>query len=171
VDVFLIDEVGKMELLCTAFGETAPRLLDGPVPIVMTVAEKGQELIAQGTARADVRLVLVNDENRCPLPRNWNNGCGKGPEADEGCPWPGRNRLRSLPKKSARIGEPLAGYFRLEDVRNGDAEQRRQKAWSAADEVEGMMARSHANYCSNRTPATAQAHRLAAVLAVSPLRQ
>jgi len=45
-----------------------PRLLDGTVPIVMTLAEKDQELIAQVKARADVRPVLVNDENRDWLP-------------------------------------------------------------------------------------------------------
>jgi nucleoside-triphosphatase len=83
VDVFLIDEVGKMELLCPAFVETVPRLLEGLVPVVMTVTEKGQGLIAQVKARADVGLVVVHDENGADFPRNWNAGCGKGSEADE----------------------------------------------------------------------------------------
>jgi hypothetical protein len=34
-----------------------------------------------------------------------------------------------------------------------------------------MMARSHANYWGNRTPATAQANRLRSALTVYPLRQ
>jgi nucleoside-triphosphatase len=34
VDVFIIDEVGKMELLCPAFVEVVPRLLDGAVSVV-----------------------------------------------------------------------------------------------------------------------------------------
>jgi hypothetical protein len=39
------------------------------------------------------------------------------------------------------------------------------------DEVEGMMARNHANFCDNQTPATAQADYLRWTLAVYPLRQ
>jgi nucleoside-triphosphatase len=62
VDVYLIDEVGKMELLCPAFVEVVPRLLDVVVPVVLTVAQKGRGLIAQVKARADVRLVTVTDE-------------------------------------------------------------------------------------------------------------
>jgi nucleoside-triphosphatase len=68
VDVYLIDEVGKMELLCPAFVEAVPRLLDGAVPVLLTVAQKGQGLIAQVKARADVRLVTVTEENRDGLP-------------------------------------------------------------------------------------------------------
>jgi nucleoside-triphosphatase len=67
-DVYLIDEVGKMELLCPAFVEIVPRLLDGEIPVVLTVAQKGQGLIAQVKARADVRLVTVADQNRDGLP-------------------------------------------------------------------------------------------------------
>jgi hypothetical protein len=37
VDAYLIDEVGKMELFCPAFVEAVPRLLDGAVPVVLTV--------------------------------------------------------------------------------------------------------------------------------------
>src|SRR5947209_3551645 len=68
VAVFLIDEVGKMELLCPAFVEAVPLLLGGAAPVVLTVAEKGQGLIAQFQARADVRLVRVTEENRDGLP-------------------------------------------------------------------------------------------------------
>jgi nucleoside-triphosphatase len=68
VDVYLIDEVGKMELSCPAFVEAVPRLLDGAVPVVLTVARKGQGLIAQVKDRVDVRLVTVTEENRDGLP-------------------------------------------------------------------------------------------------------
>jgi nucleoside-triphosphatase len=68
VDVYLIDEVGKMELFCPAFVEAVPRLLDGAVPVVLTVAEKGQGPSSQVKARADVRLVTVTEENRDGLP-------------------------------------------------------------------------------------------------------
>lgn len=68
VDAYLIDEVGKMELLCPTFVEVVPRLLGGDVPVVLTVAQKGQGLIAQVKARADVRLVTIADQNRDGLP-------------------------------------------------------------------------------------------------------
>jgi nucleoside-triphosphatase len=68
VEVYLIDEVGKMELFCPAFVEVVPRLLDSAVPVVLTVAQKGEGLIAQVKDRADVRLVTVTEENRGGLP-------------------------------------------------------------------------------------------------------
>jgi nucleoside-triphosphatase len=69
VDVYLIDEVGKMELFCPAFVEVVSRLLDGAVPVVLTAAQKGQGLIAQVKARADVHLVVVTEETRDDLPQ------------------------------------------------------------------------------------------------------
>jgi nucleoside-triphosphatase THEP1 len=53
-----------MELFCPAFVEAVPRLLDTAVPVVLTVAQKDQGLIAQVKARADVHLVTVTEENR-----------------------------------------------------------------------------------------------------------
>lgn len=67
-DAWIIDEIGKMELLCPAFVAAVPRLLDGPVPVVATVALKGQGLIAAVKARKDVRLVHVTNDNRDGLP-------------------------------------------------------------------------------------------------------
>jgi nucleoside-triphosphatase len=68
VDLFVIDEVGKMELLCPEFVDAVRRLLDGPVPVLATVALRGEGLIAEAKARADVRLVEVTLENRVSLP-------------------------------------------------------------------------------------------------------
>ena len=68
VDLFVIDEVGKMELLCPEFVRAVPRLLDGPAPVLATVALRGGGLIAEVKARADVRLVEVTDANREGLP-------------------------------------------------------------------------------------------------------
>jgi nucleoside-triphosphatase len=68
VNAYLIDEVGKMELFCPAFVEAVPRLLCNAVPVVLTVAQRGQGLIAQIKARAEVRLVTVTEENRDALP-------------------------------------------------------------------------------------------------------
>jgi nucleoside-triphosphatase len=82
VDLFVIDEVGKMELLCPPFVEVVPRLLGGPVRVVATVARKGGGLIAEVKARGDVRLVEVTPENRDGLPaelEGWVHGSiGRG---------------------------------------------------------------------------------------------
>jgi nucleoside-triphosphatase len=78
VDLFVIDEIGKMELLCPQFVETVPRLLGGPVPVVATIAMKGDGLIAEVKARGDVRLVEVMQENRDTLSAEleaWARGC------------------------------------------------------------------------------------------------
>jgi nucleoside-triphosphatase len=68
VDVFVLDEIGKMELHCQPFVATARRLLDGPRPVVATVALKGQGLIEAVKERADVRLFQVSVESRDRLP-------------------------------------------------------------------------------------------------------
>lgn len=68
VDAFVIDEIGKMELLCSAFVATLPRLFDGVVPVVATVAMKGSGLIATVKARRDVTIIQVANDNRDRLP-------------------------------------------------------------------------------------------------------
>jgi nucleoside-triphosphatase len=68
VDLVVVDEVGKMELLCSPFVDAVRRLLDGPVPVVATVAMKGGGLIAEAKARSGVRLVEVTEVNRDGLP-------------------------------------------------------------------------------------------------------
>jgi nucleoside-triphosphatase len=78
VGLFVIDEIGKMELLCGEFVDATRRLLDGPVPVVATVALRGGGLIAEAKARPDVRLVEVTQENRDSLPAEqeaWARGC------------------------------------------------------------------------------------------------
>lgn len=80
-DAWIVDEVGKMELLCPAFIMAVPRLLDGPVPVVATVALKGSGLIAAVKARTDIRLIHVTNENRVGLPEElegWVRGCLRG---------------------------------------------------------------------------------------------
>jgi nucleoside-triphosphatase len=68
VDAFVVDEIGKMEMFCPAFVEAVPRLLDGPVPVVATVALKGQGLIASIKARSDIYLLQITEANRDGLP-------------------------------------------------------------------------------------------------------
>jgi nucleoside-triphosphatase len=84
VDLFVVDEVGKMELLCPEFVQTVPRLLGGPVPVVAAVAMKGGGLIAAVKARADVRVVEVTERNRDGLPaelEGWARGRTSDPQA------------------------------------------------------------------------------------------
>lgn len=63
VDVFVIDEIGKMELLCPEFVAAVRRLLDGPVPLLATVALRGKGLIAEVKGRDDMWLVDVTAAN------------------------------------------------------------------------------------------------------------
>jgi nucleoside-triphosphatase len=67
-NLIVIDEIGKMELTCPSFVECVPRLLDGGMPVIATVALHGSGLIAQVKARGDVRLVEVAGHNREQLP-------------------------------------------------------------------------------------------------------
>jgi nucleoside-triphosphatase len=68
IDLFVVDEVGKMESLCSEFVRVVPRLLDGRGPLVATVALRGGGLIEEVKARGDVRLVEVTADNRDRLP-------------------------------------------------------------------------------------------------------
>jgi nucleoside-triphosphatase len=68
VDVFLIDEIGKMECSCPAFTAAMRRVLEGPVPVLATIALKGGGFIAEVKARPDVRIIEVAPGNREDLP-------------------------------------------------------------------------------------------------------
>ena len=68
VDVYVIDEIGKMECLSPAFIQAVRRLLDGPAPVLATVALRGSGFIAEVKARPDVQLVEVDPGNRDGLP-------------------------------------------------------------------------------------------------------
>jgi nucleoside-triphosphatase len=68
VDAYLIDEIGKMECHCPRFIEAIRRLLQGPVPLVATIALRGGGLIAEVKKRADAHVVEVTQGNRQALP-------------------------------------------------------------------------------------------------------
>jgi nucleoside-triphosphatase len=68
-DVMLIDEIGKMECFSTRFVTAARDLLDGPTPMVATVAVSGGGLIAEAKARPDVEVWKVTRDNRDELPQ------------------------------------------------------------------------------------------------------
>jgi nucleoside-triphosphatase len=69
VNAYFIDEIGKMELFCPAFVAAVPGLLEGPVPVVATVARKGRGLIEQVKVRTDSRLLHVSEKTRDRLPK------------------------------------------------------------------------------------------------------
>jgi nucleoside-triphosphatase len=68
VDLIVVDEVGKMECLSDKFVAAMERLWAAPVPLVVTVAEKGGGLIAAIKRKPYKTLVTVTLANREALP-------------------------------------------------------------------------------------------------------
>ena len=68
VDAYLIDEIGKMECHCPQFIEATRRLLEGPVPLVASIALRGGGFIAEVKNHPDVQVVEVTQGNRQSLP-------------------------------------------------------------------------------------------------------
>ena len=64
VDLYLIDEIGKMECMSERFVDAVRGLFDGPSWIVATVARSGPGLIGEVKRRADAILREVTLENR-----------------------------------------------------------------------------------------------------------
>ncbi len=60
----LIDEIGKMECFSPLFRRTVVACLDGPVPVVATIALRGDRFIEGIKQRPDGELVVVTRENR-----------------------------------------------------------------------------------------------------------
>jgi nucleoside-triphosphatase len=67
-DLYLIDEIGKMECFSSKFIEMIKQILDSSIPLVATVALKGSGFIAQVKDLEDVELITVTAENRDLLP-------------------------------------------------------------------------------------------------------
>ncbi|MBP2146839.1 nucleoside-triphosphatase [Methanofollis sp. W23] len=63
----VIDEIGRMECLSTRFRSLVTKLLDGPIPVVATVALRGDRFIEEVKVRHDVEMVVVTRENRDAL--------------------------------------------------------------------------------------------------------
>ena len=68
VDLFVIDEIGKMECFSEVFVEAAAGVLDGPVSVLATIAARGGGLIGRVKARPDVEILTVSAGNRDQLP-------------------------------------------------------------------------------------------------------
>jgi nucleoside-triphosphatase len=68
VDAVVIDEIGRMECLSSAFVAAARRALSGPVPVLGTVAVAGGGFIAEAKRMPGVEVVALSRENRERLP-------------------------------------------------------------------------------------------------------
>ncbi len=67
-DLYVVDEIGKMECLSPRFLASMRRLLDSSAPVVATVALRGGGLITEVKGRADAELWTVTRANRDELP-------------------------------------------------------------------------------------------------------
>ena len=67
-DAVIIDEIGKMECFSERFVKTVRAALEGPKPLVATVALKGGGFIAQVKSRAGVEIWEVTRANRDEMP-------------------------------------------------------------------------------------------------------
>lgn len=68
VDVYLIDEIGKMECFSLKFRAAVQTILDATQPVIATVATKGGGFMAEVQQRADSERWEVTYENRSRLP-------------------------------------------------------------------------------------------------------
>jgi nucleoside-triphosphatase len=68
IDLIVVDEVGKMECLSLRFVAAMERLWAAPVPLLVTVAEKGGGYIARIKGNPGARLITVTPANRDGLP-------------------------------------------------------------------------------------------------------
>ena len=68
VDLYLVDEIGKMECLSPAFVEATRALLDAGVPLVATVGQRGGGFIEEVKRRPDAERWDVTRTNRDDVP-------------------------------------------------------------------------------------------------------
>jgi nucleoside-triphosphatase len=67
-DLYIIDEIGKMELLSRQFRIRISELLAQPTNLLATVSKKGNGFIDQIKRRSDVEIIEVTRKNRDELP-------------------------------------------------------------------------------------------------------
>lgn len=67
-DLYVIDEIGRMELESTKFRTSVIQLLARPSNLLATVAKKGKGFLDQVKERTDIELIEVTKENRDRLP-------------------------------------------------------------------------------------------------------
>ncbi|SFI47331.1 nucleoside-triphosphatase [Nitrosomonas sp. Nm34] len=69
VDLYLVDEIGKMECLSARFIAAMEKLFDCGKPLVATISKKGSGFIEQVKRRPDALLWEVTHANRDKLPQ------------------------------------------------------------------------------------------------------
>jgi nucleoside-triphosphatase len=67
-DLYVIDEIGKMELLSGQFRTRIIELLAQPTNLLATVSKKGNGLLEQIKRRSDLEIIEVTRKNRDQLP-------------------------------------------------------------------------------------------------------
>ena len=67
-ELYVVDEIGKMELLSARFRPQIIDLLAQPVNVLATVAKKGRGFIQQIKNRNDIELIEITRTNRDQLP-------------------------------------------------------------------------------------------------------
>lgn len=67
-EIIIIDEIGKMECFSRRFIETVRGLLDGPTPVIATVAMKGTGFITVVKELPNTELLHVTAQNRDEIP-------------------------------------------------------------------------------------------------------
>jgi len=68
VNVYVVDEIGKMECLSEAFVERMQSVLDSGKPVVASVAQKGEGFVREVKGRPDAVVWQVTHQNRNALP-------------------------------------------------------------------------------------------------------
>ena len=68
VELYLVDEIGKMECLSERFVADMRRVLAGRIPLVATVAKRGAGFIAEVKRREDCELWTLERANRDAMP-------------------------------------------------------------------------------------------------------
>lgn len=67
-DLYVVDEIGKMELLSPLFKTKIIELLSQPANLLATISKKGNGFLDQLKRRSDVEIIEVTRKNRAELP-------------------------------------------------------------------------------------------------------
>lgn len=74
VELYVLDEIGKMESVSSLFVEWATQALDSGWPALATVAAKGGGFIGSVKSRAGVEIVQVSAKNRTGFRKHSSHG-------------------------------------------------------------------------------------------------
>ena len=67
IELYLVDEIGKMECFSDRFVHLMRQLLDADRPVVATIARRGRGFLAEAKQREDTELWMVTIQNRDDL--------------------------------------------------------------------------------------------------------